>query len=497
MVEKRVKHRHYFLFNVLIPCISLSIVWLFTSCGSNETQNEPILKFETIEQNDWPAEGYSVGRPGLMVITQQEDIGHWQGLDVIVRELQEIDYEKSFVLSVFQGRQETSGYKVKIERITRDGTTITIYAQFQSPKLIEEKVDLVASPYQMVEVQKNWEWDQEYLFQLIVDGSVIATQSSIHSPNETTLNFESIEQDVYRSGYDEGNPGIMVIKSRKDIPNWKGGSDEAIKKLQELDFENYFALIIFQGQKPNGGYEVEVKDVTKAGTTISIYAQFRVPKADEASTATITSPFHLIQVHKTWDWDQEFLFRLIVNGMIAATLPKTETPYENKLSFETIEQRDSTGPGRYYEAIEPGITIITRKPDADYWDGWISDSAIRKLRKLGYKNSFALIVFQGLKPTDGYEVEIVRVTKSGNTISIYTQFHEPKPDELREEKITSPYHLVQVLKTWVWNKDFLFRLIVDNTLVASLHVDSSKIQDFAYPPPPITPTALPPTYPSP
>ena len=139
--------------------------------------------------------------------------------------------------------------------------------------------------------------------------------------NETALIFETIEQENGAgSKYNTVEPGIMVISSKEDITSLPSGSDEAIHKLQELDYENFFALIVFQGRKDSGGYDVQIERVAPVETTINVYAQFNEPKPNEVITLVATSPFHLVKIQKTGEWGQEFLFQVIVGDTIVATL---------------------------------------------------------------------------------------------------------------------------------------------------------------------------------
>jgi hypothetical protein len=149
--------------------------------------------------------------------------------------------------------------------------------------------------------------------------------------------------------------------------------------------------------------------------------------------------------------------------------PTRQSLNETELSFETIEQKDWAGTGQGYEAVEPGLIIISGEPDIASLDEWVTGEAIMRLQELDYENSFALIVFLGERGRGGYDIQIERLARSGKTINIYVQFHEPEPDKGYVDMMTSPYHLVQVQKGGAWDQDFLFQMIVDGTVVASLN----------------------------
>jgi hypothetical protein len=184
MSREQAKHDSRFLLSIIVAHLAFSMFLLLTACGRGEIEptptptlqalNETALAFETIEQKD--GAGSAVVDPGIIIISSKEDVADLPaGSDEAIGKLQKLDYEQSFALIVFQGEQGTGGFVVTIERITRVGTTINVYVQFHIPKPEEEKTLVVTSPYHLVQVQKSGEWDQEFLFQVIVDGTVVAS----------------------------------------------------------------------------------------------------------------------------------------------------------------------------------------------------------------------------------------------------------------------------------------------------------------------------------
>jgi hypothetical protein len=169
-----------------------------------------------------------------------------------------------------------------------------------------------------------------------------------------------------------------------------------------------------------------------------------------------------------------FIVFLLLTACGRGEIEPTPTPTrqalnETALTFETIEQNDFAGTGKYYEDIEPGLMIISGNPDIASLDKWITVEAIIKLKELDYENSFALIVFQGWKDSGGYNVQIERIVQAGKTVNIYAQFDEPKPEEERTLIVTSPYHLIKIQKSGEWDQEFLFQVIVGDTTVVSMN----------------------------
>ncbi len=160
------------------------------------------------------------------------------------------------------------------------------------------------------------------------------------------------------------------------------------------------------------------------------------------------------------------LFLLLLS---ACQLREIELPQKIELPFETIEQREFS----QYEPRDPGVMICSRREEVDNLGDLIKVDAKAQLRKLDYETSFALIVFQGRKPDDGYGVQIERAERDGNVVNIFARFQAPKPGLERHPIVTSPYHLIQARRIESAAQVITFNLIVDETLIVSV---SHKIQ---------------------
>jgi hypothetical protein len=70
----------------------------------------------------------------------------------------------------------------------------------------------------------------------------------------------------------------------------------------------------------------------------------------------------------------------------------------------------------------------------------------------------AIAVFQGVKPSGGYSIQIQKITQKSHTIIVITDFEEPQPGIAVPAVVTSPYHLVSVKKSHLWSGIFIFEL---------------------------------------
>lgn len=128
----------------------------------------------------------------------------------------------------------------------------------------------------------------------------------------------------------------------------------------------------------------------------------------------------------------------------APTLALTPTVQGVELPFETVERADLPGTGGEYQGITPSLLIITRSEDVSSLGDTISLSAQDELHKLEFDQYFAIAVFQGKKGSNMYGVDIQRVIRDENRITVYTHFTERDPQREAGPVVTSPYHIVKV-----------------------------------------------------
>lgn len=137
--------------------------------------------------------------------------------------------------------------------------------------------------------------------------------------SETLLQFETIEQrDASGTGkeFEGRTPKIFVIANSKATSQLTGLiTSEAQAKLQNLNYDDYVVVAVFQGWKGSTGYSVQIEKIAWMTNTVRVYAKLHEPRPDEAKGAMITSPYHLAQVRKIEDWQRTMLFYLIIDGV--------------------------------------------------------------------------------------------------------------------------------------------------------------------------------------
>jgi hypothetical protein len=142
--------------------------------------------------------------------------------------------------------------------------------------------------------------------------------------------------------------------------------------------------------------------------------------------------------------------------------------HENKKTqFESIENQETSGAGQYFPGKDIHLVVISSKDQVGDLDSWISRDAQSTLEKLDYSSFFALAIFQGIKPTNRYSIEITRVTREGNTVNLETRIQNRDPELEAADVETSPYHLISIAKAGTWNGDFDFNVIQNGNIITS------------------------------
>lgn len=159
-----------------------------------------------------------------------------------------------------------------------------------------------------------------------------------------------------------------------------------------------------------------------------------------------------------------WLLLLMLTLLLGLTACK---PQETDLPFEILEQEARNLTGQAYEAREPGLIIVAQPDEVTELDNWVTEASKEQLQVMDYKAYFALALFQGMKPTDGYSVQIERIARTGNEVTIHVQFQEPRPDQKKNDIVTSPYCLIQVQKIGTWDQNVKFNVIADGSAVLS------------------------------
>jgi len=73
-------------------------------------------------------------------------------------------------------------------------------------------------------------------------------------------------------------------------------SDSALLKI---DFAKQMIIAVFQGQKPSGGYSIEIAKLVRDGKRLEVVIEEKAPGKNCFTTQVLTHPFHVIVTEKS------------------------------------------------------------------------------------------------------------------------------------------------------------------------------------------------------
>ncbi len=160
------------------------------------------------------------------------------------------------------------------------------------------------------------------------------------------------------------------------------------------------------------------------------------------------------------------LYCLIAGTCLLITGCLPALPEDGSLSFQTLEQKDDSAYSlqEQYTALEPGLVVIDSEETRDRYEVWFGEKGRKQLANLNFGTRIALGVFQGWKNAAGYGVEVERVVRVGDVVTVSARFTEPVGTA--GTAITSPYQLLRVNKAGEWHEGITYELVVAGEVVA-------------------------------
>jgi hypothetical protein len=110
------------------------------------------------------------------------------------------------------------------------------------------------------------------------------------------VSFKTIARGV-RSGVRE--PLETVIRSQTDWQSLWGrhtSTGTAPSPPPTVDFDKELVAAVFLGEKPSGGYGVEISSAEVADNSLTIFVKETSPKPGAIVTLAINQPFHIVRI---------------------------------------------------------------------------------------------------------------------------------------------------------------------------------------------------------
>jgi hypothetical protein len=127
------------------------------------------LPFQTIERRQTAGTGeiWEPREPGLMIIASRDDLVKINDLFTkgAQTRLNDLDFETSFAIAAFLGWQPRGHEGLEIIRLTYKNDEVKVFARVGNPST----EDAVTSPYHLIIVRKDTEWNRKISFTLYLN----------------------------------------------------------------------------------------------------------------------------------------------------------------------------------------------------------------------------------------------------------------------------------------------------------------------------------------
>ena len=148
--------------------------------------------------------------------------------------------------------------------------------------------------------------------------SILATIGLTYKPidredkADRNIEFKTIDQSAMSA--EEKNYNVVV----KDKESWEKLWNEThsnqipLPPVPEVDFTTKMVIVAFQGEKPTGGYSIEVKKIMQTNSKIKVSIDENSPGSECIVTQALTNPYHFVELRKL-DGDVVYEEHKVVN----------------------------------------------------------------------------------------------------------------------------------------------------------------------------------------
>jgi len=148
------------------------------------------------------------------------------------------------------------------------------------------------------------------------------------------------------------------------------------------------------------------------------------------------------------------LAALLLCAVLCGCSQPREVPFESLLSFTSTE----------WKKREPRLIVMSDPEDLEFLPVLVHSRPFDELVAAGKIDSSShvlLVAYWGVRPNGGYEIEILRIQRSGRRIEVQAKFVSPKRGQTVEAMVMYPYHLVRVKKADLNGQGRLKFVLVD------------------------------------
>lgn len=124
--------------------------------------------------------------------------------------------------------------------------------------------------------------------------SASSSNSTDNAENSSVLDFSVLATGAFSAH--TGTRSVQLVMNQNEWSNmWRiiGGERPA----PEISFETRAVIVVFQGQKPTGGYSISIEEIRRDGRNLTLRVNEQTPGRDgNLTTQVLTSPFVAVSI---------------------------------------------------------------------------------------------------------------------------------------------------------------------------------------------------------
>jgi len=364
----------------------------------------------------------------------------WRSLTGSSQVPTDVNFNTDMLVCITLGQRNSGGYSVSVQKVQKtDVGTITVFYVEKRPSPRAPTTMQITSPYVIVKMKQRPE-------AIAFSGQVVESQG-LFDPFEPSDNYGSSDRvpwALYLTGtycnIEEARNDVvtsvsefrrlwMALTGQENIP-------------RDVDFNDSQLICISLGKRPTSGYSVYIQSVTRPnkGNIVVTYTEKRPGPRDRVAEQ-VSSPFVILKIPRS---DARITFK-----------PQTEDSRSGGdwgpvrgggMADDAVFYRNYT-----YGAVSKIVTAQTRVINstsefAAYWKELTGSSD--RPRDIDFDNEQLVAIHLGSKPSSGYSVAVVSVTRpvSNQVVVTYLE-RRPGPRDKIDGEPCSPYVVIRMPKT--------------------------------------------------
>ncbi|MGE5329421.1 MAG: protease complex subunit PrcB family protein [Deltaproteobacteria bacterium] len=131
-------------------------------------------------------------------------------------------------------------------------------------------------------------------------------EKGLQSMKNTEPGFETIMISEY-CGINEPNNAVVQNKEKfEELWKLTNSGVYPVTAAPEIDFEKNTIVAVYMGQKPTGGYRIEITKIEENEQNVVVTVKETMAQGDSILTNVLTSPVHIVKIKKT---DKQIIFK--------------------------------------------------------------------------------------------------------------------------------------------------------------------------------------------